>query len=142
MRRPQRHGLSLWRRREAGGRPGRGSRRVYARIERNVLQAADGRGRDGRVVANVLRQPDRVDRVPDVELEHGAAAVTGVRRAVLTRMADIDPKDVDWAWLQRKARGLLNLTVGDPGLGKTFLLLDMSPGSRVARAGPMADARR
>lgn len=90
------------------------------------------------IVRQVTTQPDRSDFVPDVEIE--ATAPAGTRRAVLTRMADIEPKEVDWLWRQRKARGLLNLTVGDPGLGKTFLMLDTS--ARISRGASWPDGGR
>jgi putative DNA primase/helicase len=78
-------------------------------------------------------QPDR----PNFVAETQNGAVTGSRRAVLTRMADIEAKDVDWLWTQRKARGILNLTVGDPGLGKTFLQLDIA--ARISRGAEWPD---
>jgi hypothetical protein len=91
------------------------------------------------IIRSVLSQPDRADFVPDVEVE-ATAPTHGTRRAVLTRVADIAAKEVDWLWFQRKARGLLNLTVGDPGLGKTFLTLDMA--ARISRGSYWPDGGR
>jgi hypothetical protein len=65
------------------------------------------------------------------------AAAMGARRAVLTRVVDIEARQVDWLWVRRKARGLLNLTVGDPGLGKTWMQLDM--GARISRGARWPD---
>ncbi len=84
------------------------------------------------IIRNVLTQPNRTEPVPDVDLVTDAVpAATGIRRAVLTPVADIEAREIDWLWKQRKARGLLNLTVGDPGLGKTFLQLDLA--ARISR---------
>jgi AAA domain/RepB DNA-primase N-terminal domain len=81
-----------------------------------------------RLVANVLRQPDRVDAVRDVELE---ASPSVTRHAVLTRLADIEAQSVEYVWPGRIARGRLNLLIGDPGLGKSFVSLDVA--ARVTR---------
>ena len=46
-----------------------------------------------------------------------------------------DAKPVEWLWLDRIPRGKLTLLDGDPGLGKTTLLLDVA--ARVSTGRPM-----
>jgi putative DNA primase/helicase len=59
------------------------------------------------------------------------------RRAVVTRMADVQPEDVSWIWGGRIARGKYTLLAGEPGLGKTYALLDVN--ARVSRGLPFPD---
>ncbi|MBN1341746.1 MAG: AAA family ATPase [Phycisphaerae bacterium] len=46
-------------------------------------------------------------------------------------LADVDPEPVVWLWPGRFALGKLSLIAGEPGLGKSFLTLDMA--ARVSR---------
>lgn len=46
--------------------------------------------------------------------------------AVTRCLADVEPEQIRWLWPGRIARGKLTLTVGDPGLGKSFLTLDIA----------------
>ena len=50
---------------------------------------------------------------------------------VLTCLADVKPEPVRWLWPRRIALGKLTLLVGDPGLGKSFITLDMA--ARISR---------
>lgn len=45
---------------------------------------------------------------------------------VLVRLADVAPAQIEWLWEQRVAIGKLTLIAGDPGLGKSFLTIDMA----------------
>jgi len=45
---------------------------------------------------------------------------------VLVRLADVRPEPVRWLWPERIALGKLTLLAGDPGLGKSFITLDMA----------------
>jgi hypothetical protein len=84
------------------------------------------------IICNVLKQPDRVEAVPDVELE-----ITGSQRhTVMTRLTDIDPQMVEYVWPGRIARGRLNLLIGDPGLGKSFVVLDVAARVTTGRQWP------
>jgi putative DNA primase/helicase len=56
---------------------------------------------------------------------------------VLTRLADVRPESVEFLWQGRLALGKLNLVDGDPGLGKSTLLLDV--GARVSTGRDMPD---
>lgn len=54
-----------------------------------------------------------------------------LRGPIVTCMADVTPQPVEWLWPKRIALGKLTLLVGDPGLGKSFVTLDIA--SRVSR---------
>lgn len=41
-------------------------------------------------------------------------------------LADVAPRAVRWLWPGRIALGKLTLVCGDPGLGKSFLTLDLA----------------
>lgn len=58
---------------------------------------------------------------------------------VIVRMSDVRPQPVDWLWPGRFALGKLTLIAGDPGLGKSFVTLDMA--ARVSRGRGWPDAR-
>lgn len=57
---------------------------------------------------------------------------------VIVRLSDVKPEPVAWLWLGRIALGKLTLIAGDPGLGKSFLTLDMA--ARVSRGWAWPDA--
>lgn len=57
---------------------------------------------------------------------------------VIVRLSDVKPEPVAWLWPGRIALGKLTLIAGDPGLGKSFLTLDMS--ARVSRGLAWPDA--
>lgn len=44
---------------------------------------------------------------------------------VVLRLSDVEPKPVVWLWPSRMALGKLTLIAGDPGVGKSFITLDM-----------------
>lgn len=56
---------------------------------------------------------------------------------VLVRLADVRPEPVSWLWPGRIAAGKLALLVGDPGLGKSWITLDIA--ARVSAARPWPD---
>ena len=58
-------------------------------------------------------------------------------RPVLTCLADVSPEDVTWIWRGRVAAGKLNLIAGDPGLGKSFVTLDLI--ARYTTGRPLPD---
>ena len=66
--------------------------------------------------------------------EFGRNEVSGL---VTKRLSDIEPTPIIWLWLYRFAMGKLNLLVGDPGVGKSFLSLDLA--SRVTVGGCWPD---
>jgi hypothetical protein len=56
---------------------------------------------------------------------------------VIVRLSDVKPEPVAWLWPDRIALGKLTLIAGDPGLGKSFLTLDMA--ARVSRGWAWPD---
>jgi len=65
-------------------------------------------------------------------LADAAPVVTPTPRGpVLTCLADVEPREIKWLWPGRIALGKLTLLVGDPGLGKSFISLDVA--ARVSR---------
>ncbi len=70
--------------------------------------------------------------------DYGCALnAAGRVRPVLTCLADVSPEDVTWIWRGRVAAGKLNLIAGDPGLGKSFVTLDLI--ARYTTGRPMPD---
>lgn len=57
--------------------------------------------------------------------ETQAAPVLG-RTLASRRYSTIQPRAVEWLWKNRFALGKLNLLVGEPGLGKTTVAIDMA----------------
>jgi len=55
---------------------------------------------------------------------------------VFVCLADIAPKSVEWLWPERIALGKLTILAGDPGLGKSFVTLDMAAKVSTGRAWP------
>jgi len=51
------------------------------------------------------------------------------------RASEVTPRPVEWLWQERIPRGKLTLLDGDPGLGKTTILLDLA--ARVSSGRPM-----
>jgi hypothetical protein len=69
-------------------------------------------------------------------LEATPAPIDGA--PVIVRLSDVKPEPVAWLWPGRIALGKLTLIAGDPGLGKSFLTLDMA--ARVSRGWAWPDA--
>ncbi len=53
-------------------------------------------------------------------------AVSTGYEPIITCLADVEPVEVEWLWPQRIALGKLTVVAGDPGLGKSFITLDMA----------------
>jgi hypothetical protein len=58
--------------------------------------------------------------------------------AILTRLSDVAPSAVDWLWPGRIPLGKLSLVIGDPGLGKSLVTVDMA--ARVSTGKDWPDA--
>jgi putative DNA primase/helicase len=52
-------------------------------------------------------------------------------------MTDVEPTSTSWLWPQRVPLGCLTLLIGDPGVGKSLLAIDMA--ARVSAARPWPD---
>ena len=57
--------------------------------------------------------------------------------AVVTQLSAIAPESVTWLWPARVARGKLTVLAGDPGLGKSFVTLDVA--ARITTGRPWPD---
>ena len=53
------------------------------------------------------------------------------------KACDVEPKELDWLWQHRFLRGHINIIGGDPGLGKSMLLIDMA--ARASSGGNWPD---
>jgi hypothetical protein len=82
-----------------------------------------------RNTASVPRNSQRSRRAEPVEVESAP---------VVLRMSDVAPQPVKWLWPSRIALGKLTIIAGDPGLGKSFLTLDMA--ARVSTGTGWPDA--
>jgi putative DNA primase/helicase len=79
--------------------------------------------------------------LPDAELREAMRAMAGPDgrpRPVLTCMADVEAKSVDWLWFERIPLGRITLLVGRPGEGKSFLTTDIT--ARVTRGRDFPDS--
>lgn len=56
---------------------------------------------------------------------------------ILLKLSDVLAEAVTWLWPGRLPLGKLSMVVGDPGLGKSFLTLDIA--SRISRGGAFPD---
>ena len=57
----------------------------------------------------------------------------------LKTLGDVDPEPIRWLWPERMAIGKLTLLAGDPGLGKSFVTLDLA--ARVSRGDGWPDCQ-
>jgi len=95
-----------------------------------------------RIAASVARyEPDQV-QVAVVEgwAEEVLDSNEPLCEPVLINIGEVEPRPIRWLWPGRIALGKLTILAGDPGLGKSFLMLDMA--ARVSRgaAWPGPDA--
>lgn len=72
----------------------------------------------------------------------GEAAARDRRQALgseprITRISDVAPSQVEWLWPDRVPLGAITMLAGDPGLGKSFVTLDMA--ARVSRGAGWPD---
>lgn len=65
----------------------------------------------------------------------------GHRRPVLTRLADVEPEEVAWLWYPYIPLGKLTSLEGDPGLGKTWLALQIAANVTLGNPFPGQDGR-
>ncbi|MEM8757484.1 MAG: AAA family ATPase [Planctomycetota bacterium] len=60
-----------------------------------------------------------------------------LHRLTLRPLADVEPEAVDWLWPGYIAAGKLTILAGDPGGGKSWVMLDVA--ARLSRGDPMPD---
>jgi putative DNA primase/helicase len=73
-------------------------------------------------------------RIADAEDSRTAAPLPTRVAADSVCLADVPVAEIDWLWPRRVAVGKVTLLAGDPGLGKSFVTLDMA--SRVSTGAP------
>ncbi len=83
------------------------------------------------------------DRTAFLTLARGTQSLTSTPAPidgapVIVRLSEVQPEPVAWLWPGRFALGKLTLIAGDPGLGKSFLTLDIA--ARVSRGREWPDA--
>lgn len=59
---------------------------------------------------------------------------------VLVCLADVQPQDIEWVWENRIARGWFGTLVGDPGVGKSTMTIDIA--ARITRGAEWPDGGR
>lgn len=57
------------------------------------------------------------------------------RSLVMVRLSDVQPEQVSWLWQDRIPLGKVTILTGDPGLGKSFITMDLA--ARVSCGRPM-----
>jgi hypothetical protein len=115
------------------------SRREFCKTAAEVF--AQGEWRAGREVDGeyLTRLPEQLEQMLLTKLSELRKNRTGPG-PILTCLADVEPKEIDWLWLRRIALGKLTLIAGDPGLGKSFVTLDMI--AKVTTGSPWPDGSR
>jgi putative DNA primase/helicase len=69
--------------------------------------------------------------LPDSDASDTGQHPNGGKRLIVCRASDVIMKPVDWVWERRLAIGAMTLVGGDPGLGKTQFLCDVT--ARITR---------
>ncbi|MBI3104107.1 MAG: AAA family ATPase [Candidatus Rokubacteria bacterium] len=69
-------------------------------------------------------------------LEPATVKHGGDEQPVLIRLSEVAPESVSWLWPGRLAEGKLTLLAGDPGLGKSFITLDVASRISIGREWP------
>jgi putative DNA primase/helicase len=57
-------------------------------------------------------------------------------KLMTVRASDVTPEELDWLWQHRFLTGHINIIGGDPGLGKSMLLVDMAARASSGRDWP------
>jgi putative DNA primase/helicase len=85
-----------------------------------------------------LRKSEHLSIVSDHLREGGEHLREPRARRGLISLADVEPEEIRWLWHGRIAYGKLNVIDGDPGLGKSVMLLDLA--ARLTTGTPMPDS--
>lgn len=85
------------------------------------------------------RPPTNGAAEPNLATAQGYAVPTPVLGVRLVRIADVTRERVEWCWLHRMPYGKLTVVEGDPGLGKSTLLLDVAARLTTGRPMPGTD---
>jgi len=66
-----------------------------------------------------------------------AQAIPEEPAPVIVRLADVTPEAVEWIWRGRLAKGKMTVLIGDPGIGKSSVTMDVA--SRITRGASWPD---
>ena len=121
------------------------ARNTKVQTARRAL-AAELAGRGAMVRIAELPVEAGVNGPDDYRAAHGdapllalvdGASVSRADQPILVRLANVKAEPVSWIWPCRLALGKLTLLVGDPGLGKSWITLDIA--ARVSCGGAWPD---
>jgi hypothetical protein len=86
----------------------------------------------------LVRDLVRRDRAKPFRRQADRSAQDGVpsSRPVLCRLSDVAPRPVEWLWPRRIALGKPTVLAGDPGLGKSYLTMDITARITTGSAWP------
>lgn len=77
----------------------------------------------------------RANAAIEAELDPTRSQDAGsVAELQIKTLADVAPEQVSWLWPRRIPNGKVTVLSGDPGLGKSFMSLDIA--ARVSLGGP------
>ena len=86
---------------------------------------ADGLKVAASILADVANDLTRLARDPDTPGAEREPGEGDPDRAVLVRVSSVKAERVEWEWKNRIPRGKVSVLDGDPGLGKSTLMLDL-----------------
>ncbi|HUW32276.1 MAG TPA: AAA family ATPase, partial [Planctomycetota bacterium] len=93
------------------------------------------------LVAELLRLAEEAPIWTPAESRGPAATKSGSSPIILC-LSKVQPQSIEWVWPGRMALGKLTLLVGDPGVGKSFLSLDIAARISTGRTMPGCDSER
>jgi len=101
------------------------------RLHAKTLRAVTIKRRLVSAVDAILREAAGAERDIDALAAFTERQIAGVfadhrRDDGLVNLADVEPEQVRWLWPNRIPLGKLTIIGGDPGLGKSFLTLDLA----------------
>lgn len=91
----------------------------------------------GSIAKSVCRYESDQTTVAHIEAWEERLLELGIERVVdIVCLTDVETKPIQWLWPQRIAIGKLSIIAGDPGLGKSFLTLDIAARISTGAAWP------
>ena len=83
------------------------------------------------------RQPKEAAASSKTEQQSPGTTEGAATHPEIIRLCDVQPEAIEWLWPGRIAIGKITLLAGNPGLGKSFVTLDIA--ARVSRGGAWPD---
>jgi putative DNA primase/helicase len=117
--------------------------RLFEMPNAKDLTAWTEKGGTREVLVDLIRTAEEWKADDSGKSQTAGTGVSSVRRfvsrAVLSRVSDISPTKISWLWPGRIPLGKLTLFAGDPGLGKSFVTLDIA--ARITRGERWPDGQ-